>query len=296
MEAYQAKFDLDDFIENDELNTQIYGALLLLQDGAQNRYKMKRDVVYMFNKVYEMCHTIRQQKHPEQYFYEYWNKLRAEHTSYETSIVFSAVYVILSLRPQTESNLMLCLTRIKTKIDPAYYEVFEPIVSNGKAYADNRTLPADFSFLKSEADKIQDLAERELFYQEYLTRYRQAQNQGDILKQIEDEIKLIERTKVLSTLEEKEIPTENDKGVSGKIKAVVIMELLKQLGKGKATNDLSAICRLISFLTNQSEKKLYNEAQKGITLTAYHNDEIKQVNEILKSLNISFSIEKDRGY
>lgn len=296
MDSYNLKYDLDDFIENDELNTQIYGVLLAMQDGAPNRIKLKRDIIHMFNKMYEMCHIIRQDKHPEMYFQNYWDKARAEHTSYETSIIFSGVYLILSLRPGTSINLSICLNRIKAKIDPAYLEPFEPILNSGKAYADGKALPPDFAFLKFEADKIEDLSKRELFYQEYQTRYKQAQNQGDILRQIEDEIKLIERTKALTVQDNNEIPFENDKGVSGKVRAVVIMEILKQMGKGKSANDLSTICRLISFLTNQSEKKLYNDAQKGILLTSYHDAEIIQANEILKLLNISISIEKNKEY
>ena len=296
MDSYNLKYDLDDFIENDELNTQIYGVLLAMQDGAPNRIKLKRDIIHMFNKMYEMCHIIRHNKHPEMYFQNYWDKARAEHTSYETSIIFSGVYLILSLRPGTSINLSICLNRIKAKIDPAYLEPFEPILNSGKAYADGKALPPDFTFLKSEADKINDLSKRELYYQEYQTRYKQAQNQGDILKQIEDEIKLIERTKALAVQENIEIPTESEKGASSKVRAVVIMEMLKQMGKGKSANDLSAICRLVSFLTNQSEKKLYNEAQKGILLSSYHDAEISQANEILKSLNISISIEKNKDY
>lgn len=296
MENYNLKFELDDFIENDELNTQIYGVLLSLQDGDSNRYKMKRDIIYMFNKMYEMCHMIRHDKHPEMYAPDYWGMIRSEHLSYETSIIFSGVYLILSLRPETSTNLSICLNRIKAKIDSAYFEPFEPILNSGKAYADNKTLPPDFSFLKSEADKILDLSKRELFYQEYQTRYKQAKNQGDILKQIEDEINLIERIRTLTVQSVEENPVENDKAVSSKIRAIIIMELLKQLGKGKSVNDLSAICRLISFLTNQSEKKLYNEVQKGIMLSSYHDSEISQANEILKSLNISISIQKNREY
>ena len=296
MDSYNLKYDLDDFIENDELNTQIYGVLLALQDGAPNRIKLKRDIIHMFNKMYEMCHIIRHNKHPEMYFQNYWDKARTEHTSYETSIIFSGVYLILSLRPETSTNLSICLNRIKAKVDPAYFEPFEPVLSSGKAFADGKALPPDFAFLKFEADKIEDLSKRELYYQEYQTRYKQAQNQGDILKQIEDEIKLIERTKALVVQENIEIPTESEKGASSKVRAVVIMEMLKQMGKGKSANDLSAICRLVSFLTNQSEKKLYNEAQKGILLSSYHDAEISQVNEILKSLNILISIEKNKDY
>ena len=162
MDSYNLKYDLDDFIENDELNTQIYGVLLALQDGAPNRYKMKRDIIYMFNKMYEMCHVIRQDKHPEMYFQNYWNMTRSEHTSYETSIIFSGVYLILSLRPETSTNLSICLNRIKAKIDPAYFEPFEPVLNSGKAYADGKALPPDFAFLKFEADKIEDLSKREL--------------------------------------------------------------------------------------------------------------------------------------
>ena len=296
MDSYNLKYDLDDFIENDELNTQIYGVLLAMQDGAPNRIKLKRDIIHMFNKMYEMCHIIRHNKHPEMYFQNYWDKARTEHTSYETSIIFSGVYLILSLRPETITNLSICLNRIKAKVDPAYFEPFEPVLNSGKAFADGKALPPDFAFLKSEADKIEDLSKRELYYQEYQTRYKQAQNQGDILRQIEDEIKLIERTKALTDQDNVEIPTESEKGASSKVRAVVIMEMLKQMGKGKSANDLSAICRLVSFLTNQSEKKLYNEAQKGILLSSYHDAEISQVNEIMKSLNISISIEKNKDY
>ena len=246
--------------------------------------------------MYEMCLIIRLDKHPEMYAPNYWNNVRADHTSYETSIIFSGVYLILSLRPETSINLTICLNRIKAKVDSDYFEPFEPILNSGKAYGDSRALPPDFLFLKTEADKIEDLSKRELYYQEYQTRYKQAQNQGDILRQIEDEIKLIERTKTLSVKDNIEIPFENDKGVSGKVRAVVIMEILKQMGKGKSANDLSTICRLISFLTNQSEKKLYNDAQKGILLTSYHDAEIIQANEILKLLNISISIEKNKDY
>ncbi len=199
MNTFKPILSLDEYIDNNELNMQMYGVLLLLQDGDSNRYKLKLDILYVFNKIYELCYTVKTQKYPEQFFYNDWNSIRSNHTSYETSIIFSGAYVILSLQPKTVNNLNHYLSRAKNKIDPIYFEVFEPILINGKAYNDNRTLPPDFSFLKSEADKIENLDERELYYQEYATRYKQAKNQGDILEQIADEIKLIERTKTLST-------------------------------------------------------------------------------------------------
>src|SRR5574344_472045 len=289
MEVYKPQLSLAEFIEGNELNNQIYGVLMDLQDGLNVQYKLKKDIVYMFNKIYEMCHIISTTKYPEQQAPQLWDKIRRENLSYESSIIFSAVYVILTIRNQT--GLGHCLRRIRTKIDPSYFAAFEPILNNSLAYSDNKTLPADFSFLKSEGDKIPDLNERELFYQEYKSRYKQAQNQGDVLKQIEEEINLIEHTKTLSTQEEPEIiqPATDTKGVSGKIKTVVVMELLKQFNKGKAHNDLTAICRLVAFLSGQSENSLYNDAQKGIVLNAYHDDEIKQANEIMRALTINIS-------
>jgi len=294
MENYKPKFSIDDFIDGNELNNQIYGVLMDLQDGHNVQYKLKLDIVFVFNKVYEMCHIISNTAHPEQYAPDYWNKIRNEQLSYETSIIFSAVYIILFI--QNNPKLAHCLRRIYQKIDPSYFAAFEPILNNSMAYADNRTLPADFAFLKSEADKISDLSERELYYQEYQTRYKQAKNQGNILQQIEDEIKFIERTRELSTTDSEEIPADEENNLSGKVKYIIISELLKQMGKGKANNDLSAICRFVSFLTGLSEKRLYNEAQKGIILSDYHSKEIEQANKLLSSLNISFTIHKDKEY
>lgn len=297
MNDYVPKFTLEDFIEGNELNYQIYGALLTLQDGADNRYKLKVDIVHIFNEIYKMCHIIRQDKYPEQYFYNYWNDIRSRFLAYETSVVFSAVYIILSLEPKTESNLTLCLSRIKSKIDTAYYEVFEHILNNGKAYADNKTLPADFSFLKIQADKIQDLGERELFYQEYATRYKQAQNQGDILKQIEDEINFIERTKELSNTQPEETPEKDNPNVAPiKVRSVVILEMLKQMQLGKAHNDLSKICKLIAFLTGNSYNSIYNELQKGVLFSKTHSQHIDEANKILSELNASISIDKNNEY
>ena len=129
MNSYNYKYDLDDFIENDELNTQIYGILLALQDGAPDRYRLQRDLVHMFNKMYEMCHVIRQEKHPEMHAPNYWGLIRSEHLSYETSIIFSGVYLILSLRPETSTNLSICLSRLKSKINLTYFELLEPILN-----------------------------------------------------------------------------------------------------------------------------------------------------------------------
>jgi len=291
MNSYNYKYDLDDFIENDELNTQIYGILLALQDGAPDRYRLQRDLVHMFNKMYEMCHVIRQEKHPEMHAPDYWGKIRSEHLSYETSIIFSGVYLILSLRPETSTNLSICLSRLKSKINLTYFELFEPILNSGKAFADGKSLPPDFAFLKSEADKIEDLSKRELYYQEYQTRYKQAQNQGDILKQIEDEIKLIERTKALTVQDNNEIPFEkSDIKRTLKVSTDVMVLILQKAGISIASDDKAKIARLIGYLTDFSEEKIRQRLSNSDELTSYHKEEVENTNKILKELNTNISI------
>lgn len=65
---------------------------------------------------------------------------------------------------------------------------------------------------------------------------------------------------------------------------------------GKDVNDLSSICRLVALLTSRSYDKIYNEAQKGISFTNYHNEDIKKVNDVLTSLNTNILIKKDKEY
>ena len=90
--------------------------------------------------------------------------------------------------------------------------------------------------------------------------------------------------------------SEETKEATIKVQSAVILEILKKINCGKAHNDLTAICRLIAFLTGKSYSKIYNEVQKGICLTNYHNKEIEQVNKILSDLNTDISINKDKQY
>ena len=90
--------------------------------------------------------------------------------------------------------------------------------------------------------------------------------------------------------------SEETKEATIKVQSAIILEILKKINCGKAHNDLTAICRLIAFLTGKSYSKIYNEVQKGICLTNYHNKEIEQANKILSDLNTDISINKDKQY
>jgi len=65
---------------------------------------------------------------------------------------------------------------------------------------------------------------------------------------------------------------------------------------GPAQNDLTKICKLIALLTGNSYKSIYNELQKDISFSKFHSKQIDEANKILKDLNTSISIAKDKQY
>jgi hypothetical protein len=81
-----------------------------------------------------------------------------------------------------------------------------------------------------------------------------------------------------------------------KVRSVVILEMLKQLQLGTAHNDLSKICKLISFLTGNSYNSIYNELQKGVFFSNFHSKQIEEANKILAELNALISIDKNKQY
>ncbi|GHU60910.1 hypothetical protein FACS1894121_1680 [Bacteroidia bacterium] len=206
-------------------------------------------------------------------------------------------YIVLALEGGPNEYLSHCLQRIKTKIDDNYFEPFESILHSANAYAEDRTLPADFAYLKKRADKIDDLNERELYYQEHATRYKQAQNIGDIITQIDSEVELIKTQKgLIAPTESVETKCNEDSDIPDKLKTVVYIELFRLMEKGKNINDISAMARFISFMTGQSYKKLYKQMLEEIRLTSYHAEAVKKMNDYFQALNISISIEINKQY
>ena len=296
MNNYTPKTSIDEYIDKSELNSRIYQILLYLQDYKENgRYYLKRQPLEIFNQAYAVCDELRNVKHPEELAVPVWNKIRQSFLSYETSVIFSCVYIFLYFAEKDNPNMKYFLNRIKQKIDSIYFQEFEPLLKEELTYI--TALPASFEFLKSEADKIPDLDKRELYYTDYLTRFKQAKSKGNILQQINDEIELIKRTKELT---EKPIETTPDKDnpdtASIKVRSVVILEMLKQMQLGTAYNDLTKICKLIAFLTGNSYDRIYNELQKGVCFSKFHSKQIDEANKILAELNTSISIDKNKQY
>lgn len=294
---FTQRTEIDEYIVNNELNASIYQVLLHLQDNNDNnRYHLKRCPLAIFNQAYSICEQVKSIKHPENEVNTIYAAVRDHFLAYETTIIFSCVYLILSFTEKENSNMRFFLNRIKQKLDSKYFCEFEPLLNEEHILMGE--LPLSFKDLKIIAENNPNLNEKELFYTDYLTRYKQAKNKGNIIQQIEDEIALIKKKKELANPIEKEETKFQDtqNTASLKVRSVVILELLRAMKCGKANNDLSNICRLIAFLTGNSYNSIYNDLQKGVILKGIHSKDIQEANQLLSSLNISISIEKDNQY
>jgi len=94
-----------------------------------------------------------------------------------------------------------------------------------------------------------------------------------------------------------ETPEKDNPDVASiKLRSVIILELLKKMQLGTAHNDLTKICKLITFLTGNSYNSIYNELQRGVVFSNYHRKEISEANKILEELNASILIDKSKQY
>ena len=293
---YEDKLYIDDFLSGNQLNGRLYQILLYLQDNSDDgRVCVRLQPKVIFNRAYEICEFIKDEKHPEELAKQLWNKSESQFLAPEVSVIFCCVYIILTFTGSANPNMVFFLTRIRQLIAPEYFRVFEPLLE--EELYDFPELPKSFVRLKTAGDKIENLNERELYYTDYMTRYKQAKNKGNIVQQIADEISLIQKTKDLSgTPQDAQAQSTSPVKGTNKVKTVVIYELLKKLGKGKSQNDISKICRLVAYLTGGSEDGIYNDAINGILLTRYHKSEIDRVNQILEELDLGITIRKDISY
>jgi hypothetical protein len=82
-----------------------------------------------------------------------------------------------------------------------------------------------------------------------------------------------------------------------KVRAVLVLLMLNEMGLGKTTNDLTKICKLIAHLIDGGFTSIYKVVQKGITFSEkHHSRQINEVNKILKDLNASFLIDIEKEY
>lgn len=289
------RHDINEFISNNELNSRIYDILLYLQDSCKNgRIPLKRKPVEILNQAYYLCDILQSEKYPENSIHSLWNKTSEQFLDYEINIIFSCVCVILSFTETDNDNIPHCVQRIKNIVSDNYFSEFENILNEDLELIPE--LPKNFKQLKEQANLMSTPNEKLLFYRKTLTEIKQSKNKKNIIQQIEDEIHFIESTQLIGNAQQSDMPIATEKEIPTKVRIVVIMEMLKKIGCGKDVNDLSSICRLVALLTGKSYDNIYNETQKGITFTNYHNEYIEKINHVLSSLHTDILIKKDKEY
>lgn len=286
-----------DYIDNNELNSSLYQTLLYFKVNTEIG-RLECSPLEILNQAYLLCEEIQNELHPEELILDIWERTAKKYLPSETSIIFSCVYFILIFSDQKNKKMIFFLNCIKGRIAPLYFQKFESgytemLLSLGR-------LSINFENVKKKADTIINLQNRELFYTELLILHKQEMCNGDPLQLISLEIDLIRQKKLLSTDPPPLADCETDEKVGDlpgiKLKAIVLLELLKRCNISTANNDLTKICKLIAFLTGSSYISVYREVQKGITLSKYHEKNIEAINTIFQELNSTIVISKDVKY
>ena len=150
---YEDKIYIDDFLNGNELNRKLYQVLLFLQDNSDDgRICVRLQPKEIFNRVYEICEFISEEKHPEELASRLWKRMSEQFISPEVSVIFSCVYIVLSFTGSNNPNMVFFLTRIKQLIDQRYFKVFEPLLE--EELYDFPQLPKSFSKLKTVLDAL----------------------------------------------------------------------------------------------------------------------------------------------
>ncbi len=291
--AFIKLYDIDEYIADNALNSRIYTVLLDLQDNNKNnRIPLKRKPIEIFNQAYYICDKLISEKHPENEIQSLWNKTLETFLEFETSIVFSCVYVILSFTETKNPNISYCLPRIKNFVSENYFMEFSPILSEDVHLISS--LPKDFQQLKQQADIINDPNEKILFYSDILTRFKQSRNKENIIQQISDEIELIKKTQEL--LIQRTEPTEKSNVTTFrclKVTTDTLLILFKKAGILQNA-DNTKIANLISYLTGFSAETIRKRLSNTDELTSRHKEEVEYINNILKALNIDETIKYNK--
>jgi hypothetical protein len=84
----------------------------------------------------------------------------------------------------------------------------------------------------------------------------------------------------------------DQKGVALKVRARVLMELMKRSGMGLDTKDRTKVCRLAALIMGCDYKGLLNTVGEGLRLNSTtHRKDVEQTNRLLDDLEADFRLE-----
>jgi|GEM_PF-3531637 len=87
-----------------------------------------------------------------------------------------------------------------------------------------------------------------------------------------------------------------DYGVNLKIRIVLLLKMLDEMGISTANTDRTKICNYISLVTGNSRNQIYKQMQKGINFSKFHSKQIVETNKILSELNTKITIDMTQQY
>jgi len=296
---HTTKTGISNYTDNNELNSRIYQILQSFQNcQAHCHEKVKRKSNEISNRVQEICEELQAEKHHKQTVLKIWGNLRKEKfLPCETNVIFSCVYITLLFSEKENASVKFFLNDIKQRLDNDYFVVFEPIITGHLTHI--ITTNNNFDFLKKVADKISNLNERKLLYIKCIAYYKEKQHDGNILLQMTDEVDSINQEIELSPIEKSECDiaeTNNIAIACTKVRAIALSEFLKEMGIDRGLHDLTKICKFIAFVTGNSNRRIYDDFQKGVVLSEFHSKPIREINKIFDDLKISISIKMNELY
>ena len=132
--VYKDRMSIDDFIEDDELNNDIYEVLLKVReaDSETGRYVLKIPLILVFNEAYYQATKAMHDKHPEEDFYSNYFFDAKSHLvrAYETDLILSITYALVAAQANITRAQKRFLTCIENRIkdDKWYFPYFKELV------------------------------------------------------------------------------------------------------------------------------------------------------------------------
>ena len=131
---YKDRMSIDDFIDDDELNNDIYEVLLQVReaDSSLGRYVLKIPPVLVFNEAFYQAIKAMNDKHPEEDFYSNYYYDAKSHLvrAYETDLILSITYVYVAAQADLKRPQKRFLTCIENRLkdDTWYFPFFKQLV------------------------------------------------------------------------------------------------------------------------------------------------------------------------
>ncbi|MBP5567036.1 MAG: hypothetical protein J6X57_06105 [Bacteroidales bacterium] len=128
---FKRRNDIDTFLSEPGLNSDIYETLLEVREPNEHRYALKVSPLDIFNEAYGQALRVIVDKHPEEDFYNHYflDAKKYFQRSYEVDLVFCVVYILLSFSCNSGQNVKRFTDLIQRRYadKPMYFPAFQKL-------------------------------------------------------------------------------------------------------------------------------------------------------------------------